>query len=66
MNSEKRNMDKLAMFVPDDIYFSVANKILGLEKGNVFITTGFHCFGTHETDGPLGAIFCTNFRKTWV
>lgn len=53
---EKRGLNKISYKFNENIFEDVAKKILKLKKGIVFLTTGFYCFGTHETDGPIGTL----------
>ena len=50
-----RGMNLLCPFLPERGYEKAAEKLERLERGNVFIATGFYVKGNGETDGPLGA-----------
>ena len=52
-----RNMDKIQAHFPNEHTKRAVNAFLKLEKGVVFIYTGFYVAGFAETDGPLGAYF---------
>lgn len=52
-----RNIEKLRPHLPADYCRRAAAALLGLERGNVLIATGFYVAGFAETDGPPGAFF---------
>lgn len=52
-----RNMDKIQVLFPHEHIKKAVQAFLKLEKGVVFIYTGFYVAGFAETDGPLGAYF---------
>jgi len=52
-----RHMDKIQAHFPNEHTKHAVNAFLKLEKGVVFIYTGFYVAGFAETDGPLGAYF---------
>ncbi len=52
-----RHMDKIQAQFPFEHTKKAAHAFLKLEKGTVFIYTGFYVAGFAETDGPLGAYF---------
>lgn len=52
-----RNMDKIQARFPFEHTKKAVEAFLKLDKGVVFIYTGFYVAGFAETDGPLGAYF---------
>lgn len=52
-----RHMDKIQEAFPFEHTKKAAEAFLKLEKGVVFIYTGFYVAGYAETDGPIGAYF---------
>ena len=52
-----RNMDKIQELFPHEHTKNAAHAFMALDKGVVFIYTGFYVAGFAETDGPLGAYF---------
>jgi hypothetical protein len=52
-----RNMDKIQAHFPNEHTKNAVNAFIKLDKGVVFIYTGFYVAGFAETDGPLGAYF---------
>ena len=59
-----RHMDKIQAMFPFEHTKKAAKAFLALEKGVVFIYTGFYVAGFAETDGPIGAYFlATAFKK---
>lgn len=52
-----RNMDKIQERFPHEHTKNAAHAFMSLDKGVVFIYTGFYVAGFAETDGPLGAYF---------
>ncbi|ATB68541.1 DUF4392 domain-containing protein [Sulfurospirillum diekertiae] len=52
-----RNMDKIQAHFPNEHTKNAVQAFLKLDKGVVFIYTGFYVAGYAETDGPLGAYF---------
>lgn len=57
MRRSARGMDKLLPHLPADYCRGAASSLLGLQRGNVLIATGFYVAGFAETDGPPGAFF---------
>lgn len=55
LTDSSRGMDKAAKFLSDNYCGHAAMDVLRLEKGRVFIITGFWVNGHGETDGPAGA-----------
>lgn len=54
LTDSSRGMDKAAKFLPDNYCSYAARDILQLQKGTIFLITGFWVNGTGETDGPAG------------
>ena len=52
-----RHMDKIQAMFPFEHTKKAAEAFLKLEKGVVFLYTGFYVAGFAETDGPIGAYF---------
>jgi hypothetical protein len=52
-----RHMDKIQAHYPNEHTQNAVHAFLKLNKGVVFIYTGFYVAGFAETDGPLGAYF---------
>ncbi|MCF6173228.1 MAG: DUF4392 domain-containing protein, partial [Campylobacteraceae bacterium] len=52
-----RGMDKLQGVYPKEFCKEAAEKFITLNKGIVFLYTGFYVKGFAETDGPLGTYF---------
>ncbi|NCD11534.1 MAG: DUF4392 domain-containing protein [Epsilonproteobacteria bacterium] len=52
-----RHMDKIQALFPFEHTKKAVNAFVKLERGVVFIYTGFYVAGYAETDGPLGAYF---------
>ena len=52
-----RGMERLRPHLPPDYCRSAAAALLGAERGNVLLTTGFYVAGCAETDGPPGTLF---------
>jgi hypothetical protein len=59
-----RNMDKIQAHFPNEHTKNAVQAFLKLDKGVVFIYTGFYVAGYAETDGPLGANFLAKAFKT--
>lgn len=52
-----RNMDKIYAHFPKEYCKNASLKLKELEKGVVFLYTGFDVDGVCETDGPIGTYF---------
>ncbi len=52
-----RGMERLYRYLDRDLCLPAAEAFWRLERGAVFIYTGFYAAGRGETDGPLGASF---------
>jgi len=52
-----RHMDKIQALFPFEHTKKAVNAFVQLERGVVFIYTGFYVAGFAETDGPIGAYF---------
>lgn len=52
-----RGMDVLFENHPETYIENATKALLGLEKGTVFLYTGFYVGGYAETDGPIGTYF---------
>ncbi|MDR1018414.1 MAG: DUF4392 domain-containing protein [Lachnospiraceae bacterium] len=50
----ERGMDILREYLPKHYFYNAAKRLFGLERGNIFLTTGFYVEGHPETDGPPG------------
>lgn len=59
-----RGMDILQKIHPLEHCKKASENFLKLEKGVVFIYTGFYVNGVAETDGPIGAYFLAKVLKT--
>lgn len=59
-----RNMDKIQTQLPYEHTKKAVHAFLSLDKGVVFIYTGFYVAGSAETDGPLGAYFLAKTFST--
>lgn len=57
LRHSKRGMHILEGYLEKNYCEQAAEEILKLEKGTVFLTTGFYVAGYAETDGPLGTLF---------
>lgn len=55
LTDSSRGMDEAAKFLPDNFCSCAARDMLQLEKGTIFLITGFWVNGKGETDGPAGA-----------
>lgn len=53
-NSSRRRMSVLAQSLPAGFLSDTAEAFLSVERGNVFLATGFYVNGHPETDGPPG------------
>jgi len=52
-----RSMDILYKNFPSSYTLNASKKLLNIEKGTVFLYTGFYLAGHAETDGPIGTYF---------
>lgn len=59
-----RGMDKIQEEFNVQHCKNACNEFVKIEKGNVFIYTGFYVKGYAETDGPLGAYFLAKSLNT--
>lgn len=59
-----RNMDKIQAHFPYEHTQKAVDAFLALDKGVVFIYTGFYVGGYAETDGPPGAYFLAKTFQT--
>jgi hypothetical protein len=57
LRHQTRGLQALFPLLPHSACHDAAKNLLHLPKGNVMIVTGFCCFGTGETDGPVGSHF---------
>lgn len=57
---QRRGLEPLLQKMPSDYCVKAAEALLKVEKSNVFLCTGFYCFGNGETDGPIGTYFLYN------
>lgn len=57
LKHSKRGMDILKQYLKPNYCEIAAEKLLRLERGVVFLTTGFFVAGFAETDGPVGTVF---------
>ena len=53
-NGNIRGMDKLREVMPENYISDTAREILDMQKGTVFLASGFYVKGHPETDGPAG------------
>lgn len=51
-----RGMDILRKYMDADYCGRAAETLIGLQRGVIFLTTGFYVAGGAETDGPLGTV----------
>ncbi len=65
LTDSARGMEKLRPHLPPDFCRRAAAALLGLERGNVLIATGFYVAGHAETDGPPGAYFLAKALDTY-
>lgn len=52
-----RGMDRLNLAFPKEYAKEACKNFLELDKGNIFLYTGFYVNGYAETDGPIGTYF---------
>lgn len=57
LRGQNRKLDCLYPLLPEAACTDAAAALLALERGNLFIVTGFYCFTQGETDGPVGSHF---------
>ncbi len=57
LNHQQRGLTPLFPFLKADACEAAADAICRLNKGSIWIVTGFCCFGKGESDGPLGSHF---------
>ena len=55
-----RGMDKIQKAFPKEYAKLACKNFLDLEKGNIFLYTGFYVGNFAETDGPIGTYFIAN------
>ncbi len=63
LQHSSRGMDILRRYMPADYCMKAAEDLLRQQRGKVLICTGFYCFGTGETDGPVGTYFLAKALK---
>lgn len=56
LRHSNRGMNLLRAHLPANFCTIAANKLLGLTRGNILLTTGFYVAGHAETDGPPGTL----------
>ena len=57
LRKQSRNLECLYSLLPETACRNAAEALLSQKHGNIFIITGFYCFGQGETDGPIGSHF---------
>ncbi len=63
LQHSSRGMDILRRYMPADYCMKAAEDLLRQPRGKVLVCTGFYCFGTGETDGPVGTYFLAKALK---